>query len=154
MSTIAFFMRKHITENCCEHDSAEIETALHEIGFSFERHDSERETWWSVSDGSYYTDEDGAQCPVTFNITLLKHTEYRLKTVQGECYAENIYFDCFGGYGYDQNGERAPDACALLLKFLHRYFAYYPDAYFRAEDYYSKAYIDEKYDSGAWEDWF
>ena len=43
---------------------------------------------------------------------------------------------------------------ALLLKFLHRYFAYYPDAYFRAEDYYPKAYIDEKYDSGAWEDWF
>lgn len=153
MSILAFFLRKNITDNCYEHDRAEIEKALHEIGFTFNPHESKSLVWWSVFDGSYYVDEDGEQSPITFNINLVKQTEERHEKYQGENYVNNIYFDCFGSYGYDINGEKAPDSCALLLKFLHKYFEYYSDAVFRIEDYYSKDYIDKQYESGNWNEW-
>lgn len=153
MSTIAFFLRKNITDDCYEHDKAEIEKTLHEIGFTFNRHESPRTIWWSVFNGSYYIDEDGEHSPITFNINLIQHTEGYIRQYQGESYVENIYFDCFGCNGYDMNGERAPDSCALLLKFLHKYFEYYPDAYFRIDNYYSKNYIDEQYERGNWNGW-
>ena len=50
MSIIAFFLRKNITDNCYEHDRAEIEKALHEIGFTFNPHESKSLVWWSVFD--------------------------------------------------------------------------------------------------------
>lgn len=153
MSTIAFFLRKNITDDCYEHDKAEIEKALHEIGFTFNRHESQRTMWWSVFNDSYYIDEDGEQSPVTFNINLLHHIAGNIRQYQGESYVENIYFDCFGDYGYDMNGEPAPNSSALLLKFLHKYFEYYPDAYFYIEDYYSKDYIDEQFERGNWNSW-
>lgn len=153
MSTIAYFLRKNITDDCYEQDKAEIEKALHETGFTFNRRETDSSMGWSVSDGSYYTDEDGEQSPVTFNINLIQHTEGRIRQYQGESYTDNIYFDCFGSCGYDINGEPAPDACALLLRFLHRYFAYYPDAYFCIEDCYAKDYIDKQYESGNWNSW-
>ena len=153
MSTSAYFLRKNITNDCYEHDKAEIEETLNESGFTFDRHESNRAIWWSVFDGSYYIDEDGEQSLITFNIYLVKHIEERHKKYQDENYVENIYFDCFGSYGYDINGEKAPDSCTLLLKFLHKYFEYYPDAVLGIEDYYSKDYIDKQYESGNWNKW-
>ena len=159
MSTTGQMFRKNITPERYETDKREIDRMLTEIGFSFQ-HSEDRcgMTWYSVSSGSFYVDEDGEECVRQFRIVLEKDPG-GLYSANGseKIYSDNLYFEGFrGGYGCDIDGNPAPGSEDLLLQFLHRYLQYDPEALFTIawDSFLTKADIDRIYDSGNRTEWY